>query len=64
MRQVRACCEVFLMLFLIVACGKGVSSQEEVFATLVPIPMDTGLRLKLVEVRDSSTAAPTGNSPY
>jgi hypothetical protein len=58
-RQVHICFELFLILCLIVACGKGVSHREETFATLVPVPMDTGLRLKLVEVRDASTEAPT-----
>ena len=59
MRQVRTCCEIFLMLFLIVACGKGISPDEEAFATLVPGSMNTGLRLKLVEVNETLSGAPT-----
>jgi len=60
MRQVRIYLGVFLVLFLMAACGKEeLSSQEKAFATLVPVPMDTGLRLKLVDVRDASSAAPT-----
>lgn len=58
MRQVRTCCEMFLMLFLIVACGKGVSPDEEAFATLVPVSMNTGLRLKLVEIGETLSGDP------
>ena len=59
MRQTYICFALFLILSLLVACGKGVSRQEGTFATLVPVSMNTGLRLKLLEVRDASTAAPT-----
>ena len=60
MRQMRIYLVVFLVLFLMAACGKKeLSPSEEAFAMLVPVPMDTGLRLKLVEVRDASSAAPT-----
>lgn len=59
MRQVRIYFGVLLVLFLMAACGRDLSAKERAFATLVPVPMDTGLQLKLVEVRDASTAAPT-----
>lgn len=59
MRRVRIYLGVLLVLFLMAACGKELSSQERAFATLVPVSMDTGLRLKLMEVRDTSRAAPT-----
>jgi hypothetical protein len=60
MRQVRTYVGVFLVLFLMAACGKGLSSEKErAFAALVPVPTDTGLRLRLIEVRDGSSAYPT-----
>jgi len=58
MRQVHVYLGVFLILFLMVACGKGLSARERAFAALVPAPMDTGLRLKLVEVGETLSGAP------
>lgn len=58
MRRVHGYLGVLLVLFLMAACGKELSSKERAFATLVPVPMDTGLRLKLVEVGETLSGAP------
>ncbi len=58
MRQMRIYLVMFLALALMVACGGENSSKERAFATLVPVPMDTGLRLEVVEVDETPSGAP------
>lgn len=58
MRQVRIYFGVLLVLFLMAACGRDLSSKERAFATLVPVPMDTGLRLKVLEIGKTRSGAP------
>jgi hypothetical protein len=49
-----------VILLMTTTCGgKNTSSQEEIaFATLIPIPMNEGVHLKLVEVRDGIEGGP------
>lgn len=59
MRKVCTGLVLLVALLTAVACGKELPRDDrEEFAALVPIPMDTGLRLELLKIRDASSAMP------
>jgi len=59
MQQLRICGVILALFIMISACGKDISVQERAFSKIIPAHLDTGLNLKLLEVRDASSMSPT-----